>query len=210
MESSFDFEAACNLGSLLAVLATTSIELDEGPMWINAIGMRYANTRGLSELMANACNLYPTYADSVRECLQHVNKTAEKAMARSLSGDAAGAVRSLIRHAGETLNSKLVDLSQQVLLRHRERIEETDELQQQIDALRTRCGTAPSRAVLGQDSERHPGGVVIRTRTSSAEGDGAPRSRTENQAPRPTPPADTAAEVDAALDPLEKLRLRPG
>ena len=82
--------------------------------------------------------------------------------------------------------------------------------QQQIDALRTRCGTAPSRAVLGQDSERHPGGVVIRTRTSSAEGDGAPRSRTENQAPRPTPPADTAAEVDAALDPLEKLRLRPG
>ena len=178
-------------------------------MWINAIGMRYANTRGLSELMANACNLYPTYADSVRECLQHVNKTAEKAMARSLSGDAAGAVRSLIRHAGETLNSKLVDLSQQVLLRHRERIEESDELQQEIDALRARCGTAPTRAVLGQDSERHPGGVVIRTRSSSGDSEGVARPRTDSLAPAPAPAEDAAAEWSEA-DPLDKLRLRPG
>ena len=56
--STFDFEAACNLGSLLAVLAVTSIELPEGDSWVRALGMRYANTRGLTELMANACNLH--------------------------------------------------------------------------------------------------------------------------------------------------------
>ena len=207
--SSFDFEAACNLGSLLAVLATTSIELDEGPMWVNAIGMRYANTRGLCELMANACNLYTPYADSVRECLQHINKRAEMAMARALSGDAAGAVRSLIRHGGETLNSKLVDMSQQVLLRHRERIEESDALQADIDALRARCGTAPTRAALGQDSERHPGGVVIRTRSSSGDAEGAARPRTDSLPPTPAPAEDPAAQWSEA-DPLDKLRLRPG
>ena len=56
--STFDFEAACNLGSLLAVLAVTSIELPEGDSWVRALGMRYANTRGLTELMDNACNLH--------------------------------------------------------------------------------------------------------------------------------------------------------
>lgn len=203
-ESTFDFEAACNLGSLLAVLATTSIDMDEGMVWIRALGMRYANTRGLSELMANACNVYPPYAESVRECLQHINKTAEMAMARSLSGDPAGAVRSLIRHGRESLNSKLVDLSQQVLLRHRDRIEEADSLQKDIDALRACCGTAPTRAILGQDSERHPGGVVIRTRSAPTEGDAA-RARADMTAA----PAPEAVDDDAGSDPLDAFRLRP-
>lgn len=203
-ESTFDFEAACNLGSLLAVLATTSIDMDEGMVWIRALGMRYANTRGLSELMANACNVYPPYAESVRDCLQHINKTAEMAMARSLSGDPAGAVRSLLRHGRECLNSKLVDLSQQVLLRHRERIEEADSLQKEIDALRASCGTAPARAILGQDSERHPGGVVIRTRSALADGDSA-RARPDMAAA----PAPEAVEDDADSDPLDAFRLRP-
>ena len=83
--SSFDFEAACNLGSLLAVLTSTSIDLSEGAVWIRSLGMRYANTRGLCELMANACNIFPPYSESIRECLLEINKTAEKAMARSLS-----------------------------------------------------------------------------------------------------------------------------
>ena len=75
--SSFDFEAACNLGSLLAVLAATSIDLSEGEGWIRAVGMRYANTRGLTELLANACNLHAPYSEVVRDCLPLVNKTAE-------------------------------------------------------------------------------------------------------------------------------------
>ena len=40
--------------------------------------MRYANTRGLCELMANACNIFPPYSESIRECLLEINKTAEK------------------------------------------------------------------------------------------------------------------------------------
>ncbi|MBU1353312.1 MAG: tetratricopeptide repeat protein [Gammaproteobacteria bacterium] len=202
--SSFDFEAACNLGGLLAVLAATSIDLSEGETWIRALGLRYANTRGLTELLANACNLHEPYAAVVRDCLQHINKTAEAAMAQSLSGDPAGAVRKLLREAERTLNSKLVDMSQQVLLRHSARMETADALQDDIDALRPRVGSAPARAILGQDNERRPGGVVLRVRGAA---DGPARI--------PAPPQDSLATLGDPRDsrdipdPAAQLRLRP-
>ncbi|MFY3382854.1 tetratricopeptide repeat protein [Paracidovorax sp. MALMAid1276] len=202
--SHFDFEAACNLGSLLAVLAATSIDLPEGEGWVRALGLRYANTRGLTELMANACNLHEPYAAMVRDCLQHINKTAEAAMARSLAGDPAGAVQALLGEAERTLNSKLVDMSQQVLLRHQARMAQPALLQDAIDALRPRVGSAPARAILGQDSERQAGGVVLRTRSTAGEGPAqiAPPPRDSLAAHTP-PPADETPDLAA------QLRLRP-
>ncbi len=199
--SSFDFEAACNLGSLLAVLATTSIELSEGERWVHDLGMRYANTRGLTELMANACGLHAPYGDVIRDCLQQINKTAEVAMAQSLAGDPTGAVNNLLQHADHTLNSKLLDMSQQVLLRHSARMASPQSLQEAIDALRLRMGSTPTRAILGQDSERHPGGVALRVRGTT---DLSPHRI-------PLPPQDSLA---AATDPeppdrAAVLRLRP-
>ena len=201
--SSFDFEAACNLGSLLAVLAVTSIDLAEGEGWVRALGMRYANTRGLTELLSNACNLHTPYGDLVRECLVHINKTAEAAIAQSLHGDPTGAVHHLLAEAERTLNSKLVDMSQQVLLRHRARMGSPEPLQEAIDALRARVGTTPARAILGQDSERHPGGVAIRSR-NAAEPTSAARPPLGDD---PGAPASTASA--APDNPADKLRLRP-
>ena len=147
-DSGFDFEAACNLASLLAVLASTSIELEEGPNWIEAIGMRYANTRGLCELMANACMQHPPYADQVRVCLQRINKIAEEAMAHSLAGNPAAAIDALLVSGGQFLNTKLIDLSQQMLLRYTDRLPQAASLQESVDQLRSQCGTA---------GPRHPG-----------------------------------------------------
>ena len=78
-----------------------------------------------------------------------------------------GAVHHLLAEAERTLNSKLVDMSQQVLLRHRARMASPEPLQEAIDALRARVGSTPARAILGQDSERHPGGVAIRSRNAA-------------------------------------------
>lgn len=202
-QSDFDFEAASNLAGLLAVLAHTSIDLAEGATWVRELGMRYANTRGLSELMANACRLHPPYADSVRECLQQINGMAERAMALSLAGDPTSAVRSLLQHSAETLNVKLLDMSQQVLLRHQARIHEPAALQSGIDQLRERCGSAPARAVLGQDSERQPGGMTLRLRNRAAA-----QARAQEM-------AQNALKERAAVqpapdpDPAGALRLRP-
>ncbi|MDD0810416.1 response regulator [Curvibacter sp. RS43] len=201
----FDFEAACNLAGLLAVLAHTSIDLPEGASWLRQLGMRYANTRGLSELMANACQLHPPYADSVRDCLVQINGMAERAMGMSLSGDPTSAVRSLLLHSEETLNVKLLDMSQQVLLRHQARIHEPETLQTSIDHLRQRCGQAPARAVLGQDSERQPGGVTLRVRNRAAAQARAQEKAQSALQERTKPPAAMSTEKD----PASALRLRP-
>lgn len=210
--ASFDFEAGCNLGSLLAVLAVTSIDLSEGETWVRALGMRYANTRGLTELLANACSLHEPYGVLVRDCLQQINKAAEAAMAQSLAGDPAGAVQKLLHQATPTLNSKLLDLSQQVLLRHGARIPSPEPLQQAIDALRLQMGTTPARAILGQDSERRPGGVVIRSRNAV---ESSPTVRATGGI---GPAAGSGADSDDGAggpdntgpeDPLDMLQLRP-
>ncbi|MES2610344.1 MAG: response regulator [Pseudomonadota bacterium] len=221
-EASFDFEAACNLASLLAVLAATSIDLSDGENWVRALGMRYANTRGLTELMANACNVYPAYADIVRDCLPQINQAAEKAMAQSLAGDAEGAVRKLLQLAESSLNSKLADMAQQVLLRQRDRIPDAEALQDSVQAVRGRCGNAPTRAVLGQDGDRRPGGVVIRARTppppqaAASAALTAIAARVELSADQILDMPDEPS-IDEILgvptpeppDPAEKLRLRP-
>jgi len=166
--SAFDLEAACNLGSLLSVLANTSIDLQEGHEWIEAIGMRYSSTRGLCELLASACRSCEAYADKIRDCLQRVNRMAEEAMAQHLAGAPAQAIDSLLQSTRKHLNTKLIDLAQQLLLRHQTHLPDAPALQEQIDDLRTQCGSAPARALLGQDSERQPGGVALRATANAS------------------------------------------
>jgi len=166
--SAFDLEAACNLGSLLSVLANTSIDLQEGHEWIEAIGMRYSSTRGLCELLASACRSCEAYAEKIRDCLQRVNRMAEEAMAQHLAGAPAQAIDSLLQSTRKHLNTKLIDLAQQLLLRHQTHLPDAPALQEQIDDLRTQCGSAPARALLGQDSERQPGGVALRATANAS------------------------------------------
>ena len=166
--SAFDLEAACNLGSLLSVLANTSIDLQEGHEWIEAIGMRYSSTRGLCELLASACRSCEAYAEKIRDCLQRVNRMAEEAMAQHLAGAPAQAIDSLLQSTRKHLNTKLIDLAQQLLLRHQTHLPDAPALQEQINDLRTQCGSAPARALLGQDSERQPGGVALRATANAS------------------------------------------
>ncbi|MBV8618303.1 MAG: response regulator [Curvibacter sp.] len=208
LHTDFDFEAACNLGNLLSVLSGTSIDLPDAETWIRCLAMRYANTRGLCELMANACHVHPPYAELVRDALVKINGIAERAMSMSLAGDPTGAVRGLIQHSSETMNLKLLDMSQQVLLRHQARIAEPAPLQERIDALRRRCGTTPARAALGQDSERQPGGVTLRIRNRAAAQPSILSGVTRNT-PTPAPATANASATTADEDVASAFRLRP-
>ena len=192
-KTDFDFEAACNLGSLLSVLAATSINLEESSTWIHTLGMRYANTRGLTELLASSCNSHAPYGEDIRQCLSLVNKLAEKSVSMSLSGDPAGSVMSLLTQGEESMNIKLVDLSQQVLQRHQAKIPDAAALLKRVVALRARCGTVPPKAVLGQDGNRATGGVSLRMGPAAAPIAASP-------APLSSPP-DTAAQPSTSAQP---------
>ncbi|BFO56907.1 response regulator [Acidovorax sacchari] len=199
----FDFEAACNLVGLLAVLTRTSIDLQDAPGWVESLGMRYSNTRSLCELLARAGSLCPEYAEALRACLPRVNRAAEEAIARSLGGDPAGAVDQLLVHAEATLNTKLLDLAQQVLTRYAARLDAAvaSDRQERIDALRARCGHAPARAMLGQGTERKPGELVLRSGRAPAPA--AARADTA------TPARESGADEGGAEDAAGMLRLRP-
>jgi len=209
LDSEFDFEAACNMAALLSVLAATSIALPEGPGWVLAIGLRFTNTRGLTELLANACQMHPEHAQTLRDCLSQVNKSAETAVAQSLGGDHAGAIQLLLARVQATLNTKLLDIAQQMLTRHAARIADADDYQARIDQLRLSCGAAAPRAVLGEGSQRKAGELVLRTRT--APDASARRMTPAHQAPEPSAPATAPAPAEAVdpLGALAALQLRP-
>ena len=166
----FDFEAACNLAGLLAVLASTSIELDEGDRWIDDLGLRYASSRSLGELLASACVAHEPHAATLRQSHARINKMAEAAMALSLGGDPAGAVQGLVSSGWSTLNAKLADIAQQMLTRHGAKVADVAALRQQVELLRAACGSQPRRAALTQDKHRQPGALSLRVRAAAPEG----------------------------------------
>ena len=183
---SFDFEAACNLAGLLAVLAATSIELDEGSRWVDELGLRYASSRSLGELLASASVAHPPHAEMLRLSHARINKMAESAMALSLGGDPAGAVLGLVAAGRSTLNGKLADIAQQMLTRHAARIGDIETLREELDQLRKACGAQPRRAALSQDRHRQPGGLSLRVR-----------------APAPVPAPIVVAAIETVAEPTE-------
>jgi CheY-like chemotaxis protein/Tfp pilus assembly protein PilF len=158
----FDFEAACNLAGLLAVLAATSIDLPESERWIDELGLRYASSRSLGELLASACVAHAPHAELLRKSHARINKMAESAMSLSLGGDPTGAVHELVTAGTTTLNGKLADIAQQMLIRHGAKIDGTEALRLQVETLRHACGAQPRRAALSQDRHRQPGGLSLR------------------------------------------------
>ncbi|WPB55941.1 response regulator [Xylophilus sp. GOD-11R] len=160
--ATFDFEAACNLVGLLSVLASTTVDLNDANRWVEEIGLRFAGSRSLGELLASAGARHEAYATTLRQSHSRINKLAEAAMSLSLNGDPTGAVKGLIAAARDTLNGKLADIALQMIVRHGEKIRDADELRSQVEMLRTACGVQPRRAAITQDRHRQPGSLSLR------------------------------------------------
>ncbi|RFO97354.1 response regulator [Rhodoferax lacus] len=154
-EPAFDFESASNLIALLSQMAKRAIQLDEVHTLMDHLALRFCASRAMSELLAGAAHAYPAYAEHVRAGNTKIIKYAEVAMSLSLRGNPTGAVNELIERGQETLNSKLVESAEMVLLRYKEKIGEAPELHARVAALRAQCmvnpmpgqpGTGPRKA----------------------------------------------------------------
>jgi cytochrome c-type biogenesis protein CcmH/NrfG/DNA-binding NarL/FixJ family response regulator len=163
----FDFESASNLVALLAQLANRAIQLDEVDAVVTTLGLRFAGTRTLSELLAGAVGTHPPYAELVRTAHLQVLKLAETAMSLSMAGDPQAAVVNLIRHGQETLSGKLIETAYLVLHRYSDKIKNAAELGVLVHDLRVRYGTQITRAALGEQ-KRQAGGLTLRTGTKTA------------------------------------------
>jgi len=169
-DPTFDFESATNLVALMAQLANKAIQLDDVEPAIDALGLRFSTGRSMSELLAGAAGVHPAYAERLRTASAEVLKLAETAMALSLGGDPAGAVRNLLIHGNETLNAKLIETAHLVLQRYGAKITEAAELQAAVQQWRAKNGTPSLRPALGEQG-RPAGGLSLRT---GRKADGSP------------------------------------
>lgn len=160
-EEDFDLEAACNLLALLSRLAAAEAAPAAAAGWVDAIALRYATTRSLTELLARVAAEWPAYSERVRAAHQRISETAESALAHSLAGNPAGAVRQLMTRGRQTLNGKLLDNARSLLQRHAAKIPDAEALAAEVDDLRRRFPPG-NRIALG-DGTRQPGAIALRT-----------------------------------------------
>jgi hypothetical protein len=167
-DPAFDFESASNLIGLLAQMAKRAIQLDEVHPVIDQLALRFSYSRSMTEVLAGAAKAHPVYAEHVRAGNTKVIKYAEYAMSLSLRGDPKGTVNELLRRGQETLNNKLLESAEMVLVRHAEKIGEAADLRAQVQALRALCsppqipGTSEGPRKAGALSLRVGGGVAVK------------------------------------------------
>jgi cytochrome c-type biogenesis protein CcmH/NrfG len=172
-DPAFDFESATNLVALMAQLANKAIELADVEPAVDALGLRFSTGRSMGELLAGAAGVHPPYAERLRVTSAHILKLAENAMALSLAGHPADAVRDLIRHGHETLNARLMANAHLVLQKYADRIADHQELEQVIQEWRTRYGHPSLRPALGETT-RPAGSLTLRV---APRADGSPAAR---------------------------------
>jgi CheY-like chemotaxis protein len=161
-DDNFDFEAACNLLTLLSLMAQRAIQLDEVDAAVQRIGLRFCTSKALTELLAKAAVAHPPYAERLGDMLTQVLHMIEKAMRQSLAGNPRGAVLELRDDALGTQNAKVIESAWGVLKRYEARIEDAGALATEIQGLRVRYASFASRPVIGDKNLRQSGGVSLR------------------------------------------------
>ncbi len=157
----FDFESAANLIALLSQLADKAIQLDEVDTVVDTLGLRFAGTRALAELLAGSAAVYPAYAERIRAAHTQILKLAENAMSLSMGGDPSAAVKTLLSHGSKTLSGKLIETAYLVLHRYASKITDAHELTDLVHDLRSRYSTHITRAAIGEQ-KRQAGGLTLR------------------------------------------------
>jgi hypothetical protein len=169
-EPGLDIEAGCNLLALLSQLTAGEIQLDGSEGWVDTLGLRFASSKGLTELLAGAAGVHPPFAERVRQAHLRISEMAEQAVTHTVQGNHRSAVQALLAHAERTYNAKLIDMARMTLQRHGTRIDDAATLSQRADALRDLYAVGVSAAMLGQAGGRQPGALNLRDVRPSDDG----------------------------------------
>ena len=172
----FDMEAACNLLSLLAEVAAQELQLEKAPAWITRLGERFCTSKGTAELLAGACRSHPPYEALVRAAHRHVGELAQQAMSHVVAGQPERAVKALVTHGGQTLNTKLMATARLTLERHRANIPQAEALEGLVQDQLARYAPSAQPPALGQPTGRSAGGLSLLTAAEKASADSAPQT----------------------------------
>ncbi|MFY7864373.1 response regulator [Roseateles sp.] len=157
-QEDFDFEAASLLLALWVRLAAM-IELEEMGQLVKQIGLRFCTTKSSTEVLIAMCEGNEMVAEELRNCHASIFGIAETAMRHSMRGTARTGVELLIQQGEATRNAKLIDMASLVLKRHTDKIEDADELSEQISQLQNRY-VVPLGASINRN--RAAGSIALR------------------------------------------------
>ncbi|CAN7153455.1 response regulator [Rhizobacter sp. LjRoot28] len=134
-EPNFEFEAACNLLSLLARLQRSELQLQDLDHDVDVLARRFAVSRTTCELLVRAARAQQPFEAVIRAAYAKITAGAEDAVSRTVNGQPGEAVRLLLAQAEQTLNAKLIDLALHTLERHGAAIERAPDLLTRVQAL---------------------------------------------------------------------------
>lgn len=161
-DEDFDFEAACNLTTLLAYVAQRAIQIEQVQERLTALGRRFCSSKALTALLAQAASPHPPYAELLSSLHNEVLGIVEHAMRQSLLGNPRAAVLELIEQGRTTCNAKIIESAWGVLKRYESRIEDAAALADVIQPLRDRYQSFANKPVIGDKAARQAGGVSLR------------------------------------------------
>ena len=162
LEPDFDFEAACNLLSVLALLPTRGVIALDAEQVVHKLGMRFATSMAMSELLMGAARKDPRFCELLGNCNTHVLQLLEQALSPSRNGEPGKTVEVLLSQGLNSLNAKVIETAWRVLQRYQADIPNAAELTAKIEPWRQTLGTAYNKPVLGDRNMRQSGGVSLR------------------------------------------------
>ena len=157
----FDVEAACNMLTLVSMLAAAELNLPSAEDWVSQIALRFCSARGVSELLVRSATLHPPTSELVLQGQKDVGKRNENAIALSLAGDPTAGLLELIQQAEQTQNPRFLDTARGLMQRYPKRIAEVQALAARVEELRDRFGPANGVPRLGAEQMRQPGGLSL-------------------------------------------------
>lgn len=134
----FEFEAACNLLSVLARFSKNELKLEDVNEDALKLARRFAVSKTTADLLVRASFGHAPFEEAVRRSYAQICQQAEEAVSKTIGGSPAEAVQMLLASADESLNAKLVDLALHTIERHHDRIPDADVLLQRAKLLHQR------------------------------------------------------------------------
>lgn len=160
-EPHFDMEAALNLLCALAGLTHRGADVLKDDKVIDRIGRRFATSKAMGELLANAASAHEPFAERLRRSQDEMVWLIERPVKAAGNGEAATALEELVRTAEGTLNARAVESAWLVLQRYAAEIPEAERWQARVERLREAYGTARNKPALGDRRLRPSGGVNL-------------------------------------------------
>ena len=152
-DPSFEFEAACNLLTLLSRLTRHELRLESVDHDVLVLAQRFAVSRITCELLVRSLQADASLATIVRDAYAAICTQAEDAVSNTLKGSPGEAAKLLLTRAESTLNAKLMDLAIHTMDRHGQNIDGVETLRDRAAALHKRYRSYGTQVHLGGESD---------------------------------------------------------